>query len=481
MRGPSLQLRLSCLLLLAALAGWLAHAAVGIWPLPQLLSWLGLGDWVPEPWSAAGLGLSLMLLLPSVLWLAGLMMAPLKKLLRALQGSVLSYRDGDFSMSLAAEGSHRYGELGELLRLHNQLGLALREQRQHLAQRELLLDSVVQSTPVAMLLCGPEGRVAYANLAARQLLAEGRSLNDSDLNQLLAQAPAALRDALQNGRDQLVSVSESGEDEHFHISQRQLLLQGQPHRLLLLRRMTRELSRQEVASWKRVIRVISHELNNSLAPISSLAHSGAELARRGQIERLEGVFQSIGGRAKHLHSFLSGYATFAKLPQPQASTVAWPQFLADLASHSPFKLQGDLPDRPGFFDAGQIEQALINLIKNAHEAGGPAEEVGLCLRQQETEWVLSVLDRGPGMSETVLAQALLPFYSTKRSNEGGGTGLGLALAREIAEAHGGRITLANRDGGGLSVSLMLPLPLALPLPESLSHPQPLSPPVPPRA
>jgi len=99
-----------------------------------------------------------------------------------------------------------------------------------------------------------------------------------------------------------------------------------------------------------------------------------------------------------------------------------------------------------------VEQVLINLIKNAHEAGGEATEVTLCVHHVGREMLVEVADRGPGMSETVLAQALLPFYSTKRS----GTGLGLALAREISEAHGGRIALANRDGGGLRVTLVLP-------------------------
>src|SRR4029079_4962328 len=130
-------------------------------------------------------------------------------------------------------------------------------------------------------------------------------------------APPALQRAVEAGEDTLLTVPIGDGDETFHVSQRSFRMQGRAPRLALLRRLTRELSRQEVATWKRVIRVISHELNNSLAPISSLAHSGAELLRRGRDEdreRLPGVFASIGARASHLHQFLDGYARFAKLP-----------------------------------------------------------------------------------------------------------------------------------------------------------------------
>lgn len=201
-----------------------------------------------------------------------------------------------------------------------------------------------------------------------------------------------------------------------------------------------------------MIRVISHELNNSLAPISSLAHSGAELARRGEHERLPGVFATIADRARHLHSFIDGYASFAKLPAPRLRDIGWQPFVDGLAQHCQFHLAGPLPAVPGRFDAAQVEQVLINLVKNAHESGSGAEDVTLRIDRTGADWRIEVADRGPGMSETVLAQALLPFYSTKRD----GTGLGLALAREIVEAHGGRIVLANRDKGGLRISLLLP-------------------------
>ena len=284
------------------------------------------------------------------------------------------------------------------------------------------------------------------------MLGDGRALQGRAFEALVDEAPEAMRAALAAGEDALFTVPLEGHDETFHVSQRGLRLQGRPHRLYLLRRMTRELSRQEVASWKRLIRVISHELNNSLAPISSLAHSGAELARRGDVERLPGVFASIGDRARHLHGFLDGYARFAKLPAPRPEPVGWPAFLEGLAAHAVFRLDGEAPREPASFDATQVEQALINLLKNAHEAGGEAADVTLAVAMRPGELAFVVADRGPGMSDAVLEQALLPFYSTKRA----GTGLGLALAREIAEAHGGHIALANRAEGGLRVTITLP-------------------------
>ncbi|TCV95003.1 PAS domain-containing protein [Luteibacter rhizovicinus] len=456
MRKMSLEGRMTILIGSSALVGALVFASVTEWPLPQLISWMGSSPKHPAaasepigPWGA--LTLSVLVLLPLSAWLAHAVMQPLRSLMRALQSAVASYRDGDFSVSIA---SSRSDELGDLIHMHNALGQTLRDQRQHLAQRELMLDTVVQNTPVALVLTDAQGKVTYANIAARHLFNEGRTLAGLNFEDMLVTMPEALRKAAQGGEDALLTVEMDGGEETFHLSQRNFRLQGRPHRLQLYRRMTRELSRQEVATWKRVIRVISHELNNSLAPISSLSHSGAELVRRGDLERLPGVFASIGDRARHLHGFIAGYASFAKLPSPQPQSIEWKPFLDALALHSEFRLQSDAPEQPGRFDAVQIEQVLINLIKNAHEAGGAPEEVTLDIHVVGRELRIEVADRGPGMNEMVLAQALLPFYSTKRS----GTGLGLALAREIAEAHGGRIALANREGGGLRVSLLLPLP-----------------------
>jgi two-component system, NtrC family, nitrogen regulation sensor histidine kinase NtrY len=380
---------------------------------------------------------------------------PILSLFRALEGTVTSYRDGDFSFSLHWPQND---ELADLVAVHNELGQVLRHQRLDLVQRELLLETMVQNTPVAMLLvsggASKGGVIAYANAAARQLLASGRKMEGRHLADVLAAASPALNEALERAGDGLFPVGEGDDEQVYHLARSSFTLNGRKHELLLLRHLTSELRRQEVQTWKKVIRVISHELNNSLAPLASLAHSGAELVRRGQPERLPQILETIGERTRHLETFILGYARFAKLPSPHLETCDWEGFIERLASQVRFKLVGELPAEPARIDPAQMEQALLNLLKNAHESGSRPEQVELQVRRVQDMLRIDVMDRGSGMNEAVLTNALVPFYSTKRS----GTGLGLALAREIAEAHGGRITLSNRAGGGLAVTLILPAP-----------------------
>ncbi|MGH8121736.1 MAG: sensor histidine kinase, partial [Rudaea sp.] len=317
-----------------------------------------LAYWLPSVWYAAAA--AIVLLAVPALMLARATLQPLQSLLRALSGGVASYRDGDFSTSLAQT---RRDEFGELIGAHNELGNVLREQRQNLLQRELLLDTMVQNSPTALLLIDAAEFVVYANLAARSLLNDGRAMNGLAFARLANECPAPLRAALVANQDGLFSVDIAGETETFHLGQKSFRLHGRNHRMYLIKRLTRELSRQEVLTWKKVIRVISHELNNSLAPISSLAHSGRELARKGEPERLAPVFDTIEERARHLHAFIAGYAEFARLPQPRIDSVAWADFLARLAQQYPFQLAGVVPTQPGRFDRAQIEQVLINLLK----------------------------------------------------------------------------------------------------------------------
>jgi nitrogen fixation/metabolism regulation signal transduction histidine kinase len=407
------------------------------------------------------LGICLLCVVPISIITIRSQIQPILSLFRALEGTVTSYRDGDFSFSLHWPQND---ELSDLIQAHNALGEVLREQRLDLVQRELLLDTMVQNTPVAMLLVaelpnrGEQSArtIVYANLAARQLLSNGRKLEGHALDEVLEQAAPALIEALGRGGDGLFTAGEGEDEEVYHLARRNFSLNGRRHELLLLRQLTTELRRQEVQTWKKVIRVISHELNNSLAPLASLAHSGAELVRRGQTERLPQILETIGERTRHLESFILGYARFAKLPTPRLESCPWDALVARLASQVSFRLTAALPPEPAQIDVAQMDQALLNLLKNAHESGSRAEDVELQIRRMTDTMRdvvrIDVLDRGSGMNDAVLTNALVPFYSTKRS----GTGLGLALAREIAEAHGGRILLANREGGGLAVTLILP-------------------------
>ena len=406
-----------------------------------------LGSQLASAWLAAGITAAIMIPLTAVVTLS--VLAPMAAMFRALAGTVTSYKDGDFAFSLAWKPND---ELGDLVAAHNKLGDTLRSQRETLVHRELLLDTMVQNTPVAMLLVDPGGHVVYGNLAARKLLAGGRRLEGTLLATILDAAPEALRDAVARGGDGLFVVESEDEEETYYLARSGFRLNGRPHELFVLRHLTAELHRQEVRTWKKVIRVISHELNNSLAPIASLAHSGGELVKRGKHEQLEKVFATIADRAKHLEQFILGYARFAKLPTPRLESVPWTDLVDRLRAQVDVTIEGTVPDTPGRFDPAQLEQALVNLVKNAHESGSPPESVHLRIRKTDKGVAIEVSDRGAGMTEAVLSNALLPFYSTKR----GGTGLGLALVREIAEAHGGRVSLANRMGGGLTVTVTLP-------------------------
>ncbi len=276
------------------------------------------------------------------------------------------------------------------------------------------------------------------------------------MNALLDEQPAPLRTAIASATDTLFTLGIGADSAVYRFSQREFLLNATRHQLWLLERLTRELAAQEISVWKKVIRVIAHELNNSVAPISSLVHSGRHLAREADPAtlgpQLERIFATIGERTSHLAVLIDGYARFAKLPRPRLAPMQWEPFLTPLATTLGARIDGPLPATQTLADAGQLEQVLINLVKNARESGSPPEQITLRVLAHAGGVRLEIADRGTGLSEQALRDALLPFFSTKAS----GTGLGLTLCREIIEAHGGRITLANRSGGAAVVSVHLP-------------------------
>ncbi|HEY8946798.1 MAG TPA: ATP-binding protein, partial [Polyangiaceae bacterium] len=321
-------------------------------------------------------------------------------------------------------------------------------------QHARMAATIADENPDAVLFFADSGQIRFANAMARELFFEGREPQGQNFLRLVASAPLPLREALLGESDRLFNIEVEGQRETFHVSRRSFVVADELHTLLIVKHLTREISRQEVEVLKRVIRVISHEVNNSLAPVSSLVHSARKIAQGPEPSaKLGRVFDTIEERARHLATFLEGYANMARLPEPRPRRIDWEPFLRHLAELHPELALPPPPAEVGIFDPVQIEQVLINLFKNAIEAGSPSDGIELSVRvgpSGETE--LRMRDRGPGFSDEALKSALLPLYTTKER----GSGMGLALCREIVEAHGGTIGLANAPDGGAVVNVRLP-------------------------
>ncbi|TKB51699.1 sensor histidine kinase [Ferrimonas aestuarii] len=375
------------------------------------------------------------------------LIAPITQGLSGLETGLLNLGDNDYANSLTETGP---APIKALLISYNRTAEKLREQRYHLHQRELLLDKVVQNSPMLVLLCDQRQRVVFANHRCELMLGQP-TLAGKKLDHALAEVSTEMAQMLTQTQDGLFQLTELGQS--YHKISGEFQIHGQAHRLILAREITREMARQEAAAWKKVIRVISHELNNALAPISSMSHSGRKLIGSDADPRLARVFDNIEARCKDLNGFIQGYASFAKLPSPRIGNHNLAELITPLAEH--FPLTWELTTSWGQFDRGQLERVLINLMKNATEAG--ANQLHLKVESQGDALIWQLQDNGSGMSDTVMQQALLPFYSTKKE----GTGLGLALCKEIIEAHHGQMRLQHREQGGMRVSWSLPY-----------HPQP---------
>lgn len=373
---------------------------------------------------------------------------------RTLSNLLESTRTQDYSM----RGTHarQPGELGELYRQVNALTDSLRTTRQGEQELLSLLERVVSEISVAIIVFDSHERIRLVNPVAVALLKTSKEklLGVQCADTVLAQLPAAAEPTLLDHRF-------PGAAGRWQIRQHYYRHQGQASRILFIADLQQVLSEEEIMAWQRLIRVISHEVNNSLTPISSLCQTLTGLLTRGDggnhADVLEGL-EVIGERAKGLQDFISAYARLARLPEPQKVLFPVSQLsdnLKRMFTGRALRIE-PFPEVELFGDPVHLEQALINLVKNALEANPPgAAAVELSCRLLDGQCEFSIADRGPGIGNS--ENLFVPFYTTKPA----GAGIGLVLCRQIGARHNGHVTLANRpDGAGAVAKLTLPLPPA---------------------
>lgn len=378
--------------------------------------------------------------------------------LNTLSGLLAGIRRGDFSMrsSLARPDD----PLGVVMLETNALVETMRAQRLGALEATALLRTVMAEIEVAIFAFDDEERLRLANRAAEHLLGrprerlEGQRANDLGLAELL-DGPVP----------RTVELAFAGSHGRGELRRSRFRQHGRPHVLVVLADLSRALREEELTAWRRLVRVLSHEINNSLTPIASAAGSLQRLvdpARRDADwqDDLRGGLELIEGRAKALGRFMRAYAKLARLPPPDLAQV-------DIESvvHRVVQLQGDPRVRVDggpavtlLADRDQLEQALINLVANAVDA---VEEHGSAVRidwrVENRRLCICISDDGPGVGEAT--NLFVPFFSTKP----GGSGIGLALCRQIAESHGGWVDLATGpDDRGCQARLELPVEVNAP-------------------
>src|SRR6266568_5070988 len=357
--------------------------------------------------------------------------------------------------TLRARVSNPEDALGLLLLELNSLGDDLRAQRLGALEATALLRRVMEEIDVAIFAFDAAHALRLVNRGGAALL--GRAPE-----QLLGRDAASLglASSLAGDTPRVDTLAFPGRAGRWEVRRGTFRQGGLPHQLLVLTDVSRALSDEERQAWKRLIRVLSHELNNSLAPIKSIADSLLALITREAAppERREDLRKGlsvIASRSESLSRLMAAYARLARLPPPRLESVAiqdWVRRVVALETRRPVALRPG-PNVTIQADSGQLDQLLINLVRNAVDAtleANGAVEVGWETRNGQLDvWVR---DEGGGLADT--ANLFVPFYTTKPE----GSGIGLALSRQIAEAHGGTLTLGNRAGVlGCEARLVLPL------------------------
>lgn len=373
--------------------------------------------------------------------------------LRTISNLLGALREGDFSVR--ARGAKSDDALGEVVREVNALSETLREQRLGALEASALLRKVMEEIDVVVFAFDGGQRLQLVNRAGERLLGQ-------PAERLLGRTAADLRlaECLEGESPRTTPLNFPGRAGRWEIHRSTFRERGLPHQLLVLSDLSRALREEERQAWQRLIRVLGHELNNSLAPIRSVAESLSSVLRREPLpsdwrDDAQRGLNVIGARAEALSRFMGAYARLARLPPPQLRSVNvgdWIRRTTGLETRLKVKLEPG-PELTIRADGDQLEQLLINLLQNAAEAAletGGGASVGWSRHNNYLE--VRVEDDGPGLSNP--ANLFVPFFTTKP----GGSGIGLVVCRQIAEAHGGTLTLENRKSGcGCEARVRLPL------------------------
>jgi two-component system, NtrC family, nitrogen regulation sensor histidine kinase NtrY len=381
--------------------------------------------------------------------------------LQTVSNLLAALREEDFSVR--ARGAERDDAMGEVMLEVNALGETLREQRLGALEATALLRTVMEEIDVAIFTFDNNAQLKLVNRAGERLLAR-----PSERLLGFTAAELGLAACLSGEPAHTMELSFPGGSGRWGMRRGSFRQAGLPHQLVVLSDLSRALRDEERKAWQRLIRVLGHELNNSLAPIQSVAQSlesglqaataAAEAQTAPPIDLLDDLrqgFNIIRSRTEALGRFMAAYSKLARLPQPKLSPVnvrEWISRVVKLETRVSLQLAAG-PDVTISGDPDQLEQLLINLVHNAADASletGGSASVGWA--RQDSQLHIWVVDEGPGIQNTT--NIFVPFFTTKP----GGSGIGLVLSRQIAEAHGGSLTLENRrDARGCEARLRLPL------------------------